>query len=39
MPSCPGIDADQQTAFIPLDVDQKGYADGNMQVNLEEVAC
>ena len=38
-PPRPGIDADQQSAFIPLDVDQAGYAAGNMQVNLDLVAC
>lgn len=33
------IDADYQSAFIPLDTDKAGYAAGSMTVGLELVAC
>ncbi|KAI7835498.1 hypothetical protein COHA_010604 [Chlorella ohadii] len=33
------IDADYQSAFIPLDTDKGGYAAGHLIVKLEEVAC
>ncbi|EFN57221.1 hypothetical protein CHLNCDRAFT_21703, partial [Chlorella variabilis] len=33
------IDADQQSAFIPLDTDRQGYFDGDLSVTLELVAC
>ncbi|PSC76695.1 pathogenesis-related PR-4-like [Micractinium conductrix] len=33
------IDADQQSAFMPLDSDGQGYLDGQLSVMLELVAC
>ena len=38
-PPSAAIDADQQSAFIPLDTDRQGYFDGDLSVTLELVAC
>lgn len=39
LPHLTAIDADQQTAFNPLDSDGQGYLDGQLQVTVELVQC